>query len=820
MDYARLFRSMVFAAAASALLVPATRADAARHIVANGETFAIPHAYTYYRFALRQLSGGRTGNPETEPEQPKTWITLSEIALYDANGDRINQNLTPCPATTATTDMAPGSVKREQHGGFSPSTDSVGYLFDGNSTTQVGTWLNPSPDDESSWGLVCMRLANGAAPVAGYALANDWHNELACRLVAWTLEGSDDALTWATLDKVSVEESAALMPGASEYWYNGGASIPVAADASHFYVERGGTISVAADCAVGSIHSYGGSVAIAQGSTLVRDIGAGVANRFIGGGLAGAGTFEKTGGGTLSVSGINSGFAGKVKASGGTLAFRPLHVAPKYTYYRFVAKERDMNSGYLRIPELALYDSNGNRLDLGIKAAGADAKSTTNLLSGTVAAYGTSGPYYDPQTMFDGKLSTDLHGWTTKGNTESSWVHAVFRLPASSDVAPVAYNVAQYGTTDNVKSWALQGSDDHTTWFTIDEKNAAEVSAIAPEAYPGWCNGGTPLPLVHEGFNGPIGDVDAKYFRFTIKEIGDITDSTRCIDELALYDAQGKRLNLGLENKGRKYAGALTAGSFTFSTQWNPTYSASDTHEEKMFDGDNKTMWSAHTLGYKPHPDTNDTWISFTMRLSDDAAPVASYNFMPHYGSDTGSAMDVGRAPHNWLVEASKDGTTWFELDARSGEEAAELLPSKAKTYCNGGHPIGFTAGLDRWLCPTGAVVEVANGAMLELPASAPNTVSGLAADLTAASPLGTIANFNPAAAGTLYLTTATAHPMLENYALPITFTGLANAANVENWNVVVNGVAAEADEYSLRFDENDVLRVTRRRGPTVILMR
>ena len=819
MDYTRLLRSMVFAVAAGAAFAPAARADVARHIVADGETFAIPHAYTYYRFALRQLSGGRTGNPATEPEQPKTWITLSEIALYDANGNRINQNLAPCPATTATTDMEPGSCKRETNGGFSPSTDSVGYLFDGNSTTQIGTWLNPSPDDESTWGLVCMRLANGTAPVAGYALANDWHNELACRLVAWTLEGSDDALTWATLDKVSAEESAALMPGASEYWYNGGEAIPAAADASLFYVERGGTLSVAGDCAVGAVHSYGGSVAIARGTTLVRDIGTGDANRFIGGGLAGTGTFEKTGGGTLTVSGINSGFAGKVKVSGGTLAFRPLHVAPQYTYYRFVAKERDMNSGYLRIPELALYDSDGNRLDLGIKAAGADAKSTTNLLSGTVAAYGTSGPYYDPQTMFDGKLSTDLHGWTTKGNTESSWVHAVFRLPASSDVAPVAYNVAQYGTTDNVKSWALQGSDDHTTWFTIDEKNAAEVSAIAPEAYPGWCNGGTPLPLVHEGFNGPIGDVDAKYFRFTIKEIGDITDSTRCIDELALYDAQGKRVNLGLENKGRKYAGALTAGSFTFSTQWNPTYSASDTHEEKMFDGNVKTKWSAHTIGYKPSPDASETWISFTMRLADNAASVASYNFMPSYSANV-SSVDVGRAPHNWLVEASRDGSTWFEVDARSSDEAAGLLPTTTMTYCNGGHPIGFTTNCDRWLCPTGAVVEVANGATLELPASGANSVAGLAIDLTTASPLGTIANFNPAASGTLYLTSATAHPQLDDAAMPVTFTGLSNAANVEGWSVVVNGVPAEEGEYSLRFDANSVLRVTRKRGPTVLYVR
>ena len=294
----------------------------------------------------------------------------------------------------------------------------------------------------------------------------------------------------------------------------------------------------------------------------------------------------------------------------------------------------------------------------------------------------------------------------------------------------------------------------------------------------------------------------------------DTTDGTRGLAELSLYDAQGKRVNLGLADMGYN-ASALSAGSWTRKSKSSGTLNKTGS----MFDEKPTTILAGYGFN-GPTLSDSSSWMTYTMRLSDDAPPVASYNFIPMYEHSTGNATDIGRAPHNWLVEASRDGTTWFEVDARSGEEAAELLPSFRYTYCNGGRPIGFTTGLDRWLCPTGAVVEVANGATLELPASAPNTVSGLAADLTAASPLGTIANFNPASSGTLHLTSATAHPTLEDYALPITFTGLANAANVANWNVVVNGVAAEADEYSLRFDENDVLRVTRRRGPTVILMR
>ena len=54
--------------------------------------------------------------------------------------------------------------------------------------------------------------------------------------------------------------------------------------------------------------------------------------------------------------------------------------------------------------------------------------------------------------------------------------------------AVASYNVA-FSDVNNVRSWALQASDDHTTWITLDEKSSAEVSAIAPSGTD-WCNGG------------------------------------------------------------------------------------------------------------------------------------------------------------------------------------------------------------------------------------------------------------------------------------------------------------------------------------------
>ena len=108
----------------------------------------------------------------------------------------------------------------------------------------------------------------------------------------------------------------------------------------------------------------------------------------------------------------------------------------------------------------------------------------------------------------------------------------------------------------------------------------------------------------------------------------------------------------------------------------------------------------------------------------------------------------------------------------------------------------------------------------MELPVAGATTVAGLAFDLRATGAAGSIANFNPAPGGTLHLASEKRRPALEDYPLPITFTGLSNAANIATWSVAVNGTVDEEDKWTLRFDEDDVLRVTRKLAGTVIYVR
>lgn len=588
---------------------------------------------------------------------------------------------------------------------------------------------------------------------------------------------------------------------------------------ANYFVERGGTLSATSSAEATALRSEGGAVSIASGATLSIDIGSGTNTYYLGGGLAGTGAFEKAGAGSLAVSGVNNGFAGTVKASGGTLSFRPVHATPKFTYYRLVLMSLEgMVDNNLELAELALYDIVGERINIGLTRVSEPEWSSTNLLPGTYSKFGeatTDGMSTSAANLFDGKPGTIMSGYATRTSNKTYWIYLNMRLPESSDVAPAFYNIA-FGRTDRApKSWMLQGSDDHATWFTLDKRDADAVADIKPSSNNSWCNDGIPLPLVWEGDNAPVGEVDAKWFRFTVKAVGG-TGQTRQISELSLYDMQGKRLNVGLTSMGLDYSGTLPAGSFSWHYQYSGSYAGVDTHEDKMFDEDIDTRFQAQSLNYQNLAEgaVEVRWHKWTMRLADDAPPVASYNFAPYDPSIPSSY------PANWLVEASRDGTTWFQVDARSGDAATSLFP-ETRGYCNNGHPIGFTSGFDRTLAPTGAVVAVANGARLEFPASTScaNSVSGLAADLTAEGVLGTIVNFNPAASGVLHLTYSHS-PRLEDTALPIVFNGVEKGANLENWTVVANGTPDTDGLYSMRFDENDLLRVTKKPTATILSFR
>jgi autotransporter-associated beta strand protein len=151
---------------------------------------------------------------------------------------------------------------------------------------------------------------------------------------------------------------------------------------------------------------------------------------------------------------------------------------------------------------------------------------------------------------------------------------------------------------------------------------------------------------------------DGKYFRLTVKRsnggTGDaFTDNVVQASEFKLFDAAGTMQNKNLAVKAvGTPVGSLTAGSFTCARDCNGN--ASKEQIQLLFDDNTSTKWLSGG-GCDGSP---ANYMEITMRLADNANPVASYNFY--------SANDhMRRSPSDWTLEGSRDGATWELLDER-----------------------------------------------------------------------------------------------------------------------------------------------------------
>ncbi len=295
--------------------------------------------------------------------------------------------------------------------------------------------------------------------------------------------------------------------------------------------------------------------------------------------------------------------------------------------------------------------------------------------------------------------------------------------------------------------------------------------------------------LVEEGRLAVLPELaKCKWFRFSIKQIE--SGTTMQISELALYDAEGKRVNQGL-SKGSA-AAALTPGS-SYATH------VGNNNEgwEKLFDNSTGTKWCVSNIG--PSPATPSSWLVVTMRLADAAAAVARYNIAT--ANDSGSYSS--RNPKAWMLEASVDGVNWAVVD----EKAISQGPHANTTWYNSGTPYSFLSptktGTGR---ETLGIVGVAVGAELVVPATL--AASGVRADWTAN---GTVAALQLISNGTLELVNVPENPPSE-FAVPFAAGNLSGS--VKNWRVTMNG---EERTELMVFLRNGTL-VVGRKGLTVFV--
>lgn len=157
-------------------------------------TTVTTNVFTYYKVAFRKTYG--SGGD----------FQLSEVKLFDANGNRINggsymaadKNTDPSKlAVRQCTYLTSGNNYWINNG----THEGPANLFDGDTATKMGGGFGlTDASDETKWMTVAFRVPDNSAPAAGYMFTTANDSGRNRNPTAWTLYGSLDGTNWTELD--------------------------------------------------------------------------------------------------------------------------------------------------------------------------------------------------------------------------------------------------------------------------------------------------------------------------------------------------------------------------------------------------------------------------------------------------------------------------------------------------------------------------------------------------------------------------------------------------------------------------------------------
>ena len=254
-----------------------------------------------------------------------------------------------------------------------------------------------------------------------------------------------------------------------------------------------------------------------------------------------------------------------------------------------------------------------------------------------------------------------------------------------------------------------------------------------------------------------------KYWKFTFCAVDARGGGAKgiSVDEVAVYDADGNRLNV---------TGTVTMASLSET-------SFSDYRKNMMYDDIVGTMGF---LGSVPDPNDEETWIYTSFVLSEAAPAVVGYNLK------SGGSGEWNRWPKSWKVYArEKETDEWLLVDSKT----EVTTPNSNSTWYNGGQPwyVTTTQVVGAAAFPLSAPVTVGPGATLDLSYANATTISRLVVDGDA-SGYGTIVGGTYAAEGAFDINVA-GETLNSPFELPLLIDGTSGAGMFSGWKVVVNGV-------------------------------
>jgi alpha-L-fucosidase 2 len=243
---------------------------------------------------------------------------------------------------------------------------------------------------------------------------------------------------------------------------------------------------------------------------------------------------------------------------------------------------------------------------------------------GGTASASTESPGASADMAFDRLAGTD---WSSADSATTAWLQ--YQFPAAGPWwAITQYKLVSSASDANAdpRDWQLLGSNDGTTWTTLDSRTGETFSARGQAKRYTFVN---PTPY--------------RFYRLNITATSGAGSGVR-LAEFQLWSHE-------------------SSDTATASVDNPPSETAA-----KAFDGATSTKW--YNTGAAA-----SGWLQF--QYGGGAAwPITQYALS--------SANDVSqRDPKDWQFQGSNDGSTWTTLDMRSGETFASRYLKKTYTVSN-----------------------------------------------------------------------------------------------------------------------------------------
>lgn len=408
---------------------------------------------------------------------------------------------------------------------------SGGSIFDKKDTTKW--WYNYDNQSNPSFDKAWVEVSYPERRiVTGYKIkSQDWGGETPN---SWRLYGRDAGGEW---ELIAQKVSEPTVPDPTYNWSPeypiDGPVHPGVLACQGLTLAKGTVLTVPANTKFSctGLTDNGATFDFAAGSEVDRGTDEDCESRTL---YIGNGIFVKSGNGVLSSVGSAAGTPEQLKVMGGTLAFKTAFVPWKH--WKFVFGDvYDLSGNELTMGEIAVYDFDGNRLNL----SGSE----------TLASLGESSfSAQQNPLLYDGKSSTQ--GWLDASglnpSNESTWKYTTFTL-AEAAPAVAGYNLmtASYVAKGRPKTWkvfARESADDD--WTLID----SQVDVSTPSTSMTWYHAGKPWLVLSDQVAGSAAFPSATPVSVASGAVLDLTLASQTV--LSDLSVDGDAVGFGTIRKG------------------------------------------------------------------------------------------------------------------------------------------------------------------------------------------------------------------------------------------------------------------------------